>query len=298
MRLGYSVTSFYPPDVHHYEAATELVSRAQVASDAGYDYVEAGDHHAVSGGNYLQNVPTSGRLAGVFDHVATMYLLPLYDPVLVAEQAGTLDALAAEFDLWCAVGDADQARAMGVDPADRVGRFVEALALLERLWDHDDVDFDGDHFQVEGLSVNPKSNARICVGASARTAVERAGYRGDAWVAGPAEPVAALPEKIGWFEQGREARGKDPDWDVIVRREALVLDDGDRARDLVDEKLQSGYRGWPADAEWVLAGSPDEVVADLERLDEQGADEVVVRPMSDSHAIETLRGVARAHTNL
>ncbi len=291
MDLGYSVTSFHS-GVEPREAAAALVTRAEVARDAGFDSVEAGDHHVVSGGLYLQNVPTAARLTGVFDRVGAMFLLPLYDPVLVAEQAGTLAAYADEFDFWCAVGGNPASfDAFGVPKAERAPRLEEALALVDRLWTKDDVSFDGEFYQVDGVSVNPKADPRICVGGGAEPAVRRAGRLGDAWVAGPAETLADLDRKRGWFE---DAGGGD----LLVRREAVVLEDGDRAREVADSLLQDGYRGWPADADWVLAGSPDEVADDLADLADRGADEVVVRPMSDEHADETLRGVAAAHESV
>jgi alkanesulfonate monooxygenase SsuD/methylene tetrahydromethanopterin reductase-like flavin-dependent oxidoreductase (luciferase family) len=287
MDLGYSVTSFHAgvePDA----AADALLDRAATARDAGFDYVEAGDHHVVSGGLYLQNVPTAARLAAVFDRVGAMFLLPLYDPVLVAEQAGTLAAYADEFDFWCAVGGNPASfDAFGVPRAERAPRLEEALALLDRLWTADDVTFDGEFYRVEGVSVNPKADPRVCVGGGAEPAVRRAGRLGDAWVAGPAESLADIDRKREWFA---DAGGGD----LVVRRDALVLDDGDRAREVADDLLAGGYRGWPADADWVLAGSPDEVADDLRALRDRGADEVVVRPMSGEHAPETLRGVAEA----
>ena len=288
MELGYSITSFFTDDVADYEAAHQVVERTRIAEEAGYDYVEAGDRHAISGGGYLQNVPTTARLTAEIDHVAAMFLLPLYDPVLVAEQVGTLDALADEFDFWCAVGGGQgQFDAFGIPLDERAPRFEEALDLIGRLWAADDVTFEGEFYEADDVSVNPKASPRICIGAGAEPAVRRAGRLGDAWVAGPSESEDGLPEKIAWVEA--EGGG-----DVIVRREALALADDQRARELAAEKLEAGYRGWPADADWVLAGDADAIAGDLERLAELGADEIVVRPMSDTHAEETLRTVGRA----
>ncbi len=82
--------------------------------------------------------------------------------------------------------------------------------------------------------------------------------------------------------------------DVIVRRDALVLEDGDAAEAEARERLERGYRGWPAEADWLLVGDAESVAGDLAALEAAGADEVVVRPMANTHAEETLREVARA----
>lgn len=285
--LGYSITSFHPPDVDPGSAADAVRHRAEVAAAAGFDSVEAGDHHNVSDGGYLQNVPMAGRLSATFDHVAAMFLLPLYHPVLVAEQVATLDAVTDRFDLWCAVGyGPEQFRAFDVPMGERAPRFEELLGILERLWAEDSLTYDGEFYSIDDVSV-PRADPRICIGGTAEPAVRRAGRRGDAWVANADVPLDAIHERIGWV---REAGGGD----VIVRRDALVRQDGAVARETARSLLEGGYRGWGADADWVLTGSPADVTESLAELEAIGVDAVVVRPMAADHADETLRGVARA----
>ena len=296
MRLGYSITSFHGGGTPR-EAASETIRLAEIAREAGVDYVQAGDHHVVTGGFYLQNVPTAARLAGVFDRVGAMFLLPLYDPVLVAEQVGTLDALVDEFDFWCAVGGGESAfRAFGVPIEERAARFEESLALLRRLWTDDGVSFDGEFYRADDVSVNPKADPRICVGGIAESAVRRAGRLGDAWVAGPAETLADLERKVEWIREETDERGEDVD--IVVRRDVVGLGDAERARGVRDGILSSGYRGWSADAEWTLAGDAGALAGEFDRLRDAGADEVVVRPMSGDHAEETLRTVVEARERI
>ena len=292
--LGYSITSAFSLEMPAEAAATAVLDRARVAAEAGYDVVEVGDHHATAGYGYLQNVPMAARLAEHFNRVAGMFLLPLYDPVLLAEQVGTLDALVGSFDFWCAVGgDPASFSAMGVPMAERAPRFEEALALLEELWSADDVRFDGRFYRVEEATINPKADPRVCIGGTAEPAVRRAGRLGDAWVANADVPLEAIEACLGWLAD--EGAG---DLDVIVRRDALVLEDGAAAEREAADRLAEGYRGWPADADWVLAGDADAVAADLAALADAGADEVVVRPMANGHAEETLRSVAAARDRL
>lgn len=293
MELGYSITSSYSDDLGADRAAAAVLDRAEAAASAGYDSIEAGDHHAMGGdGGYLQNVPTAARLTEHFDRVAVMFLLPLYHPVLVAEQAGTIASFVDEIDFWCAVGRADgQYDAFGV-PAERRGaRFVESLELVKRLWREDDVTHRGEHWTVEDLSIAPKADARFCLGGTAEIAVRRAGHRGDAWVANADASPAYLEEARRWFES--EGGGE-----LIVRRDALALTDGERAEAIAHEKLADGYRGWTPEADWVLAGDAESVAEDLVALRELGVDEVVVRPMSDRHAVETLETVAQARDHV
>lgn len=290
MRLGYSITSATPREKTPREAAAALIDRAAAAEAAGVDYVQAGDHHAMADEHYFQNVPTIGRLSGIFDQVATLFLLPLYDPVFVAEYAGTIDALAHASDVWCTVGWRDEGFAAFDVPKDERGaRFEESLTVIQRLWDEEEVTFDGEFYTLDGVSVNPKADPRVCIGGSAEAAVRRAGRRGDAWVGHPGVGLDELETMIGWFE---DAGGGE----VVVRRDALVRRDGDEARDAASGLLARGYRGWPEDADWGLVGDAVDVAEQLAALRDIGVDEVTVRPMQND--ARTLVEVARARDML
>lgn len=96
---------------------------------------------------------------------------------------------------------------------------------------------------------------------------------------------------MGWHE----AAGGDT---VIARRNALVLEDGDEARDRAAALLEDGYRGWPPDAEWPIVGDVSDAAAELARLRDLGVDEVVVGAMDHDRATETFEAVARARVRL
>lgn len=286
MKLGYSITTSISDDLTATQAADRVIDRAEVATDAGFDYVQVGDHHARGTSSYLQSVPMTARMADAVDRVAPMFLLPVWDPVIVAEQVGTIAAL-ADVDVWYSVGRAEQAEVMGVAPEERAPRMEEAISLIDELWETDHVTMDGEFYPVEDISINPKADPRVVIGGTAEPAVRRAGRLGDAWVANADVPNEAVTERAGWVEESGGG-------EILVRRDALVLEDGDRARELANELLADGYRGWDEDSDWVLAGDAADVAAQLESLAAAGADEVVVRPMTDEHAEETLRRIAHS----
>lgn len=286
MRLGYSITSAYDRTQPPREAAAGLVDRAEAAATAGIDYVQVGDHHAKATEHYLQNVPMAGRLAAVFDRVATLFLLPLYHPVYVAEYCGTIDSLVDTSDVFLTVGWRDEEfAAFDVPKSERAARFEESLTIVKQLWADDDVTVAGDYFSITNVSINPKADPRICIGGSAEPAVRRAGRMGDAWVGHPGIASEDLSAMIGWFE---DAGGGD----VILRRDALIREDGTAARDAAARLLEDGYRGWSGDADWLVVGDPEDVAEELSAYRDLGVDEVVVRPMDNSP--ETMTGLAAA----
>src|SRR5437660_1237076 len=101
-----------------------MVERAAAAAVAGLDSLFVGDHHATGPVPYYQNSAVLGRLLAEWgDRLAgALYLLLAWNPVLVAEQVGTLAALAGgRFVLQCAVGAGAQLAAMGAAPATSPG---------------------------------------------------------------------------------------------------------------------------------------------------------------------------------
>ena len=114
-----------------------MVERARAARAADLDSLFVGDHHATPT-HYYQNSAILGRMLAEWHTkpAGALYLLPLWNPVLLAEQIGTLAAIMeGRFILQCALGgDRKQSAAMGVELSDRVPMFVDGLAIMKALW--------------------------------------------------------------------------------------------------------------------------------------------------------------------
>ena len=117
MRVGLSISSASfesDPQV----GAQSIIERARVANQAKLDLLSLGDHH-LTPMNYFQNVPMLGRLLAEWQAgpVGCLFLLPLWNPVLVAEQVGTLAALTkSTFVIQTGVGDGEAIfKTMGCD---------------------------------------------------------------------------------------------------------------------------------------------------------------------------------------
>jgi alkanesulfonate monooxygenase SsuD/methylene tetrahydromethanopterin reductase-like flavin-dependent oxidoreductase (luciferase family) len=75
---------------------------------------------------------------------------------------------------------------------------------------------------------------------------------------------------------------------AVVRKDALVLHDGDRARAKAEELVAAGYRG--LQMHQLIVGNSDDAAEQLAAYETVGFEEVVVRCMTvpQDDAIETL----------
>ena len=200
MRVGVSLTSSHTV-ADPREGARWMIERAAAAERAGLDSLFVGDHHATPG-PYYQNVPMLARmLAEWTDRPAgCLFLLPLWNPVLVAEQVGTLAAIArGRFIFQCGLGDGlAQFLAMGANIKQRPSAFEEAFGIVKRLLAGETVSSQG-RFVLENARVTPRPAEPVeyWIGASARVSIDRAARIADGWLASPGLTIAGAREQVG-----------------------------------------------------------------------------------------------------
>ena len=114
MRIGISVSSSHNV-ADPREGARNMVARARAARAANLDSLFIGDHH-VTPFPYFQNTPILGRMLAEWGDkpCGALYLLPLWHPVVLAEQIATLASIAeGPFIMQCGLGDHRQASRSG-----------------------------------------------------------------------------------------------------------------------------------------------------------------------------------------
>jgi len=140
-------------------------------------------------------------------------VLPGRNPVLVAKQLATLAGLAPKrvlpvFGLRPA--RRDEWNLFPVPQGRRAAVFDESLLLLRRLLTEDNVSFDGEFFQLEGVSLpdRPARPLDLWVGGSAPAALRRVGRLADGWLGSFVTPEQAKLHvetiKAAAAEAGRE----------------------------------------------------------------------------------------------
>ncbi|MBM3676716.1 MAG: LLM class flavin-dependent oxidoreductase, partial [Actinobacteria bacterium] len=166
-----------------------------VAVELGIEGIVCGQHFLGTEMRYYQPIPYLAHLATLAPDlriVLGILLLPLLNPVQVAEDVATLDVVTGgRVTLGCGMGYSDrELRAFGIERSQRAARFEEAIELIPRLWSGDPVSHEGAHFQVDAEtrpSVLPLQRPRppLWVGGQTLAAVRRAARLADAWYAPP-----------------------------------------------------------------------------------------------------------------
>jgi len=230
---------------------------------------------------------------------ACMASFPLRDPVLLAYQWASLDLLAAGRTVLVVCtgivpqeGGRIEGELYGLQPRDRVQRMLEFVELVKLLWTQDNVSFQGNHYQCDGISVDPKPAARprppIWIANNPRPGdkdairrtLKRVVNHADGW-----ETSLWDAEDVGWrlqelkllaAEAGRDAATIEThlyhNINVNEDRQAAI----DESKRFLDTYYTTDYsREFVAG--WTATGSPDECVEHLRVYRDLGFDEVTLR---------------------
>ena len=281
MRIGISLTSGRSVSDPR-AGARWMIERAAAARRAGLDSLFVGDHHGTPG-PYYQNVPMLGRLLAEWGDrpAGCLFLLPLWNPVLVAEQVGTLAAIAGgRFIFQCGLGDgAEQFAAMGAEIKHRPSAFEESFDVIQRLLRGETVS-GGRRFAFENarLALRPAEPVEYWIGASARVAIDRAARIGDGFLASPSLPLAEARAQIDLYRERCAAYGRPPAA-IAIRRDLYVGASPAEARATAEPVLTGGYRGFSREA--LVVGSAAEVIEALRPFGAMGYTDVIVRHLID-----------------
>jgi alkanesulfonate monooxygenase SsuD/methylene tetrahydromethanopterin reductase-like flavin-dependent oxidoreductase (luciferase family) len=282
MKVGISLTSNHPDIKDPRQGARWMIERAAAARHAGLDSLFVGDQH-VSPTPYYQNTPILGRLLAEWGAAPAgcLFLLPLWHPVLVAEQIGTLAAIAhGPFIMQCGLGwGEDRFAAMGANIRTRPSAFEEALDIVRRLLAGEVVSSSRRFRIAEArLALRPAEPVEVHIGASAPPAIDRAARLAEGWVASPGLTRDEARAQADFYRERRVAYGRQPGA-IVLRRDIYVGESSLDAQGVLQHALAQGYRGMPAEA--LITGSVNEVAEQFWSFGEFGYTEILVRHLTN-----------------
>lgn len=277
MRIGMSLASAHDVDDPR-EGARNMIERAAAAWDAGLDSLFVGDHH-VTPAPYYQNVAILGRMLAEWgDRTAgALFLLPMWNPVLLAEQIATLASIHdGRFVMQCGLGrDESQFAGMGTTMRVRPSAFEQSLDILRRLWAGETVSSDG-RFRLEGARISPlpPEPIEVWIGAGAEVSIERAARMGEAWLAAPSLSFEQARTDIDFYRAACERNGREPSA-IPIRRDVYIGASDSEAAETAERVTGAGYRGF--DPEALVIGGVETAAQRFGELAEMGYTDVIVR---------------------
>jgi alkanesulfonate monooxygenase SsuD/methylene tetrahydromethanopterin reductase-like flavin-dependent oxidoreductase (luciferase family) len=282
MKVGVSLRSAYPPmDVR--VSARWMVERARAAADAGLDSLFVGDHHNVPV-PYYQNVAILGRLLAEWDArpAGALFLLPLWHPVLLAEQIGTLASIAGgPFVMQCAVGGGDeQFRVFDTSLRDRAVRMEASLEIVQALCRGETVTVEVGPWKIDRACIapTPPDPLQVWIGGSSARAIDRAARLGDAFLIGPEATPAEVVSLVQTYRDACARHGRDPAR-IAVRRDVHAASTDEAAQEVAEPIVARGYRGFDPSA--VVIGGPQRVADAFANLGAVGCTDIIVRHLAE-----------------
>jgi alkanesulfonate monooxygenase SsuD/methylene tetrahydromethanopterin reductase-like flavin-dependent oxidoreductase (luciferase family) len=296
MRIGFHLTPFWSPtDRPPTRIIDEAIEVVAAASRMGFAWVSIGQHWLSHPTVWPQPIPMLARLApetGAMRLKTSVLLLPILNPVEVAENVATLDHIThGRLDVGVAIGYRElELGVAGLARADRVAKLEESLELMKALWRGDQVTFKGRYTRVEGgrMGFTPCQTPHppLEMGAQSEGATRRAARLTDGVFFGPQLGWADVARFAAVFREARAGAataghvGASRSLIVGASREAAAA----AARGYL-EKTFAMYRAWRMQEptmgrlqlgfeagldDWTIHGSPADCVETLERARAMG----------------------------
>lgn len=277
----------------------QLRERVQVAEELGFDLVCLGDRHLWPSG-FHEMLTTLAALAPVTSRIqlcSSGFILPIYNPILLAEQAAHVDVISGgRLIFGLVLGYREEELAISdVLLRQRRVRFLENLEVISRLWAGESVTFQGEFFRCRDVRIGPlpvrKPRPPIWIGGTADVVVRRAARLADGWLPSASLGRRELREKIRVYRNALDEFGKQGS--LVVARLGFVAKSRARARTLVEKPLLAQYRrysGWMKDTpegaryrygslddfrDRLILGTPEECIEQVAVYRDMGADTLV-----------------------
>jgi alkanesulfonate monooxygenase SsuD/methylene tetrahydromethanopterin reductase-like flavin-dependent oxidoreductase (luciferase family) len=287
----------------------ETLDAAQAAEEAGFDGVFVPEHHMMPDGYLPAPLVACGALAARTRRVdvgTTVFLLPYYNPVQVAEQAAMVDVISGgRMRLGCGLGALPEEFALyGIDSKTQISRFEEAIGLVREAWTGQEIRHQGKHFTVNGRISPVPQGAELWLGAMSDGGVRRAARFGAPWITDPLHNINVMSEWASLYRQAGAEYGTEAGQQLVLLRDGWVADSldevervwwpciraehwfyfkqiprwvADREPFLAGVREESDFRFDTHRIDRLVAGSPEDCIAAIERFrDALGMDYLIM----------------------
>ncbi|HJP74603.1 MAG TPA: LLM class flavin-dependent oxidoreductase [Pseudonocardiaceae bacterium] len=219
----------------------------------------------------------------------TVYVSTVHSAPHLAKSLASLDQL-SRGRLEVGVGTGGKHRpyaAFGIDGERYVARFTEGVELMKALWTEEYVKFDGEFYQVDDLSMEPKPFTKphppLWFGGAGPTALRRAIRLGTGFFGAGSSPTKNFAEQVQVVRAALAEAGRDEASFPIAKRVYLAVDeDPARARERMNTELTNVYGSLPdVIAAAAITGTVDDCVRQVREVIDAGAELVLFTALYD-----------------
>jgi alkanesulfonate monooxygenase SsuD/methylene tetrahydromethanopterin reductase-like flavin-dependent oxidoreductase (luciferase family) len=224
-------------------------------------------------------------------------VLPWHNPVLLAEQAATLDLLSGgRLDFGIGKGYRyNEFAGFDIPIAEANARFEEALAVLLKAWTSEQrFSHDGKYWRFNDIVVEPppsqKPHPRIWMGAGSERSIRDVARRGFNLLLGQYASTEDVAQSIAWFRDAVEAQGRRYDPMSVGVTRAFFVTDSTAERDAaLERRLHNRLRQLKlaTQPDGTVLGGPDRATGDPHTVNVNSA--MYGTPDEIARRLETLR---------
>ncbi len=266
---------------------TFLRQLVELGDRYGYDSIWLSDR-IVSDRFSLEPMIALSMVAAYSDRLkfgTSVLAMPLRNPVVLAKQIATLDYL-SQGRFFPAVGlgqeEPEEYEACGVSKEDRGPRTDEAIRLMRRLWEEDNVTHEGTFYTCHDVSITPKPflqpSTPVWIGGRSAAAARRVGRVGDGWLVSSVTPKEIQEGRDIVFDTAQEYGREIEDDHIGVLLGYYIAPDTQEASSKA-VKYITRQRPDAHFTEYSAVGSTEQVAQVIQRYVDSGAHKFVVRPL-------------------
>lgn len=226
---------------------------------------------------------------------ASVLVLPVHDPRMVAHQWATLDYVSNGRALMgVGIGQPRHLREFQIQGEGRVARFREQIELIRALWSQEKTTHHGRFYRLENarLGVRPvQKPLPIWMGVGHPDAIRRAAVLADGWMGAGGSTTEDFRRAVPLLRAALEKAGRDPNSFPISKRIFLAVDDKpDGARTELLRWYSDVYHNPAGTDTSGIHGTREHVRERLEAMIAAGANHLLLNPVS--HNVEQLEALA------
>jgi alkanesulfonate monooxygenase SsuD/methylene tetrahydromethanopterin reductase-like flavin-dependent oxidoreductase (luciferase family) len=220
-----------------YENTIEIV---EYLEELGFDGVWLAEHHFRDYGVCPDTMGMLMHLAGRTENIRLgtgVSILPLHNPIRIAEQAAQLDLLSnGRLDFGVGRGyQSSEFERFGIDIKEARARYNEALDMIIGLWTKTDFSYSGQYYQCNELNLVPKPmqspTPPIYVASISPETIELCSDRNLPILIDPVATFNSVGKAADSWRTSMESKGNDPaQHDLCVMRSVYVAETVEKAK--------------------------------------------------------------------